>query len=171
MDAVIKVMEDEDFEILRQTIRAVKPLAVMYGASRPAMYPPKILDRFFWPYVLRTVRMIVEEGALCYFHYDANWERHMDRFLECPKGKCVFGSDSATDIYKLKEKLDGHMCLMADVSPSLLALGTPDEVYKRCTKLINEIGPNGYILSQSCTIPANAKPENVVAMLAAATGK
>ena len=37
--------------------------------------------------------------------------------------------------------------------------------------LINEIGPSGFILSSGCDIPFNAKPENVKAMISAATGK
>jgi uroporphyrinogen-III decarboxylase len=154
-------------------IRATKPLAVMVGVARGAsiMVSPKVFDRFVWPNVKKVAEMIVEEGSICYLHLDSNWDRDLDRFRELPKGRCVMSSDSATNIYKMKEKLDGHMCLMGDVPPALLVLGTPDDVYKHCTKIINDIGPTGYILSQSCTIPANAKPENVAAMMAAATGK
>lgn len=63
------------------------------------------------------------------------------------------------------------MCIMGDVPAAKFVLGTPDEVYKYSTKLINEIGPSGYILSSGCDVPFNAKPENVRAMISAATGK
>jgi uroporphyrinogen-III decarboxylase len=38
-------------------------------------------------------------------------------------------------------------------------------------RIINGLGPEGFILHSGCDIPANAKLENVKAMIAAATGK
>jgi uroporphyrinogen-III decarboxylase len=63
------------------------------------------------------------------------------------------------------------MCIMGDVKAAMFSLGTPNEVYEYSTKLIKEIGPSGFILSSGCDIPINAKPENVAAMISAATGK
>jgi uroporphyrinogen-III decarboxylase len=54
------------------------------------------------------------------------------------------------------------------MSPSI---GTPDEVHNYCTRLINEIGPSGFILAPGCCLPKNAKVDNVKAMVAAANGK
>jgi len=55
-----------------------------------------------------------------------------------------------------------------DVPASMFAFGTPDEVYNYCRKLIQEIGPDGFILQSGCDIPTNAKLENVQAMVSAA---
>jgi hypothetical protein len=44
----------------------------------------------------------------------------------------------------------------------------PDEVYAYSRRLIEEIGPEGFILSQGCDMPGNAKPKNYRAMIAAA---
>jgi uroporphyrinogen-III decarboxylase len=118
----------------------------------------------------QLVNTIIEEGAFAYLHLDANWERDLEFFRELPKGKCIFGSDHATDIYKIKQVLGDHMCLFGDVPPAMLTLGTPDDVYRYSTKLINELGPSGFILAQACYVPSNAKAENVKAMIAAATG-
>ena len=78
--------------------------------------------------------------------------------------------DGETDIFKAKEVLGDHMCIMGDVPASMLFLDTPDNVYAYCTHLIRELGPGGFILQSGCDIPANAKLENVQAMVAAATG-
>ena len=43
-----------------------------------------------------------------------------------------------------------------------------DEAEEYCTRLIKELGPEGFILQSGCDIPANAKLENVQAMVAAA---
>ena len=63
------------------------------------------------------------------------------------------------------------MCLMGDVPATMQCLGSPDEVYEYSIRLIRELGPEGFILQSGCDIAANAKLENVQAMVAAATGK
>ncbi|KZL93906.1 methylcobalamin:coenzyme M methyltransferase [Clostridium magnum DSM 2767] len=97
-----------------------------------------------------------------------SWNRFIDYFLDLPKGKCIFSPDSTTDIFKAGEVLKGHMCFMGDVSPSLLTLGIPEDVYKYARRLVDEFAPQGLIMSSGCSIPPNAKLENVKAMVAAA---
>jgi uroporphyrinogen-III decarboxylase len=138
------------------------------GASE--FFAPKLWKRFIWKYLKETVDVIIEEGAIADIHIDSNWERDLSFFREFPKAKCVFETDSATDIHKIKEVLGDHMCIKGDVPAAKLALGTPDEVYNYCKQLINDMGP-GFILSSGCSIPPNAKLENVKAMISAATGK
>jgi hypothetical protein len=158
---------------LRQQIRAAKPFGVFVGNARGASeaLSPKIWKRFVWPYLRQCVEAVVEEGVVAYLHLDANWDRDLEYFRELPKGKCVWGSDHATDIFKMKEILGDHMCILGDVPAAMLVLGTPDEVYNYSIKLIKEIGPTGFILAQACYVPANAKVENVKALVAAANGK
>lgn len=62
------------------------------------------------------------------------------------------------------------MCLMGDVHPALLSLGTRQEVVDYCRWLIEEVGAGGgFILAQGCTVPVDAKFENVRALVE--TGK
>ena len=103
-------------------------------------------------------------------HMDQDWTRDLARFRELPKGKCILALDGSTDIYKAKEVLGDHMCIMGDVPAPKLSHGTPDEVYVYCQKLIRELGPEGFILHSGCDIPENAQLDNVRAMVAAATG-
>ena len=76
-----------------------------------------------------------------------------------------------TDIFKAKEILGDHICLAGDVPAALLVFGSPEEVYEYSRKLITELGPEGFMLQSGCDIPANAKLENVRAMVAAAMEK
>ena len=58
------------------------------------------------------------------------------------------------------------MCLMGNVSPQVLALGTVDETVAECKRLIDLVGKGGgFILSSGCELPFNIKPENFAAML------
>ena len=78
--------------------------------------------------------------------------------------------DGETDIFKAREILDGHMCIMGDVPAAMLYMENPDKIYAYCTRLIRELGPEGFILQSGCDIPANARLENVKAMVSAALG-
>jgi hypothetical protein len=82
----------------------------------------------------------------------------------------ILDLDGDTDIFKAKKALGNHLCLMGDVSASMLYLEEPEDVYAYSAKLIRELGPEGFILQSGCDIPTNAKLENVQAMVAAATG-
>lgn len=168
--AVMDVMAEESYEDLRKAIRADKPLAVFSGGSRMAgdFISEKAFEKFAWPYLKKGVEVAVEEGANVYLHSDLCWNRFLDYLCDLPKGKCIFHPDSTTDIFKAGEVLKGHMCIMGDVSPSLLTLGTPDEVYGYSRKLIDRFASQGFIMAAGCCIPANAKVENVKAMVAAA---
>jgi uroporphyrinogen-III decarboxylase len=57
---------------------------------------------------------------------------------------------------------------MGDVSAAMLFMESPDNVYDYSSRLIRELGPEGFILHSGCDIPTNAKLENVKAMVAAA---
>jgi hypothetical protein len=138
--------------------------------SAPCMLSPEMWDRFVWPYFHRLVGEVVDSGLIALLHLDSNWDRALERFLELPRGRCIMATDGTTDIFRAKEVLGGHMCLMGDVAPGMLSQGSPDEVYSYCTKLIQELGPDGFILQSGCDIPTDAKLSSVQAMVRAATG-
>lgn len=148
------------------------PVAWVGGwRTAPSMISPKMWERFVWPYLRRLVYEVLDSGLIPLLHLDSNWERELGRFHEFPKGKVLMALDGDTDIFKAKEILGDHMCLMGDVPASLFVFGSPEEVYSYSRRLINEIGPEGFILQSGCDIPANAKLENVQAMIAAAMEK
>ena len=167
VQAALDVIMAEERERTRQMVRAGGPSGYWVGGwrSAPEFLAPKLWNRFVWPYLQEMVETVVEEGGIPVLHFDANWDRELPRLKELPKARCVLALDGKTDIFRAKEVLDGHMCILGDVSPAMLSLATPDEVHAYCTRLINEIGPSGFILAQGCTIPFGAKLENVRAMV------
>ncbi len=172
IDAVLDVIQQETNDSLRHQMQASKPEVVFLSPARGAseFFTPKLWERFVWKCIKRTADVIIEEGASVCLHIDANWERDLEFFRSFPKGKAIFETDGATDIYKIKEVLGDIMCIKGDVSAAMLALGTPDEVYNYSTRLIKNMG-SGFILASGCGLPPNAKVENVKAMIFAATGK
>jgi hypothetical protein len=171
VEAVLDAIQQETMPVLRQQIRDTKASIVFLSPARGAseFYSPKLWERFVWKYIWETAEVIVEEGACCNIHIDSNWERDLHFFRSLPKAKCVFESDGVTNIYKIKEILGDHMCIKGDVASTMSTLGTPDDVYNYCTKIIRDMGP-GFILSTGCSAPPDAKIENIKAMVAAAGG-
>ncbi|MCU0285142.1 MAG: uroporphyrinogen-III decarboxylase [Acidobacteria bacterium] len=127
---------------------------------------PSYFENFYLPWLLQLVDALIKENITPLLHFDGNWDRNLPYLKELPRGKCILDLDSTTNIFKAKEILGDRMCIMGDVPASLLTLGTPEEVESYCKKLIDEIGRGGgFILSSGCTVPYNAKIENLKAMI------
>ncbi|MCL6477288.1 MAG: uroporphyrinogen decarboxylase [Peptococcaceae bacterium] len=169
MDAAAPYMIGPALELVKQA----GGFGVWIGGWRSAgsLLSKKLWERFLYPYYEKLVYEVDQAGIVPILHLDSDWTRDLDRFRSLPKGKCILATDGETDLYKAKEILGDHMCLMGDVPAALLTVGTPDEVYNYSRKLIEDLGPNGFILHSGCDVPFNAKIENVRAMIAAATGK
>ena len=134
-------------------------------------YPLKIFERFEFPYMKKMVEAFAAEGLLTVMHFDQDWTLNLPYLTDLPRGKCVCELDSTTDIFKAKEILKDHMCIMGDVPASLSAIGTPEDMEVYCKKLIDVVGDGGgFILSSGCTVPADAKFENFKTMIDTAKG-
>jgi hypothetical protein len=136
----------------------------------PFLMSPATWNRFIWPYLRDLTLEVLEQGMTPILHLDSDWTRELEHFRELPRGTSILALDGETDIFKAKEILGDHMCIMGDVPAAMLYGGTPDDVYAYSSRLIRELGPEGFILQSGCDIPTNAKLENVKAMVAAATG-
>ncbi len=147
--------------------------AMWIGGWRSAseMLSRPLWERFVWPYLEKLAYEVLDSGTIVIFHLDSDWTRDLHMFRNLPAGRCVMSFDGSTDIFKAKEILGDTVCIMGDVSPVLLSHGTPDEVYDYSRRLVEELGPTGFILHSGCDIPVDARVENVQAMIAAATGK
>ena len=150
--------------------KAVGCPGIWVGGWRSAskMLAQPLWDRFVWPYLKDIVEQVANAGVIPVLHLDSDWTRDLPRLLELPAKTCILSLDSMTDIRKAKEVLGDHMCIMGDVPPAVLSAGTPESVYEHCRKLVEDIGPTGYILQSGCDIPVDAPLENVKAMVKAA---
>lgn len=174
-DKVAAVMDIILPHLASKAVRRAKKLGfplVWIGGwrSAPCLLSPVMWNRFVWPYLRQLVCEVTDAGLIALLHLDSDWTRELERFRELPRGKCLMALDGDTDIFKAKEILGDHMCLMGDVPASMLFYQSSDDVYNYCSKLIRELGPAGFILQSGCDIPTNAKLENVQAMVAAAIG-
>ena len=121
MDAALPVL----IENMRAAIRGLGVMGLWIGGWRSAseFVSPRLWNRFVFPYFKAMVEAAVEEGAIPVLHFDANWTRDLERLREFPKGKCVLSLDGKTDIFKAKQILGDHMCIMGDVHPAHVCSG------------------------------------------------
>jgi hypothetical protein len=138
------------------------------GARTSASFiSPRQFEEFSLPEWHEMCEYFTSRGITPLLHLDSDWTPLFPYFKSLPRGKCILNLDGSSDIFKAKEVLGDHMCIMGDVPAALLKLGEPEEVDEYCRRLITEVGAGGgFILSSGCTVPIDARPENVKAMLA-----
>ena len=163
-------------KILEYRIATAKPAVKEDGrpAFGAAVEPHRVSDEFMsrkqfeefvWPYWKKSIETTIDLG------YDSIWmffegkrDNQLDYFTEFPKGK-LFILFESTDMFRAKEILGEHACLMGNVPLSLLQLGSPQDVEDYCKKLIDVCGKDGgFILANAGGI-YDAKPENLKAMV------
>jgi uroporphyrinogen-III decarboxylase len=77
--------------------------------------------------------------------------------------------DEAVDFEVARKVLGPDYCLMGNVSTSLLAFGTPQDVGEATQEVIRKAGQGGpLIVSAGCLVSDLCPPENVRAMINAA---
>lgn len=169
VEAVFDLAQAENLKAFEMQLSNpdAKPTGVWIGGWRgtPEMLSPEMFERFSWKYIKELVELTLAHDVIPLLHLDSCWDLGLEYFKELPKKKCIMSLDGKTDIFKAKEVIGDHMCIMGDVPSQMLALSTPDVVTEYCTRLIKEVGPTGFILNSGCDIPYNAKLENVQAMV------
>ncbi|MBN2059684.1 MAG: hypothetical protein JW882_04630 [Deltaproteobacteria bacterium] len=121
-------------------------------------------ERFYWPYVKKLVKALVDEGLTPCLFMEGDYTSRLEYFLELPKGK-VLGRFDASDLFRAKEILKGHMCIMGNVPTSLLQIGTIRDIEDYCKRLIDIVGKGGGFIIAPRSTPDEAKPENLKAMV------
>ena len=142
---------------------------VFLGGNRTSatFLSPKQFEKFALAEWVEMCTYFVRHGITPILHMDSEWTPFFKYFKHLPARKCILNPDGTSDIFKAKEVLGDHMCIMGDVPATLLKLGEPEEVDEYCRRLIEEVGAGGgFILGSGCTVPVDAKPENVKAMIA-----
>ncbi len=122
-------------------------------------------EKFYWPTWKESMMKSIELGYTVSIFAEGFCENRFEYFLELPKGKAMIRFTD-TDMFKAKEVLGDHFCLMGSVPLTLLQAGSPSEVDEYCKKLIQVCGKGGgYILRTDTDYIQEAKIENVKAMM------
>ena len=119
---------------------------------------------FYWPQLRRMMMALVARGYIPMVFWEGDCASRLETIADIPPGTCVYCFEQ-TDMFRAKEVLGSITCLRGNVPPSMLSIGSPEEVREYCRKLIDVAGKGGGLLLDGATgIPDEARPENVRAM-------
>jgi uroporphyrinogen-III decarboxylase len=176
-DKVKEVLKIMSRDIIEETIKAMLSTGpapaeripgVMLSCERGSAtyYNLKIYEEFIWPCIKEQILAYHEAGFVTTLHFDTDWTLNLPYLLEVPAKSCIVELDSTSDIFKAKEILGNHLCIMGDVPASISSHGTSEEMREYCEKLIEVVGKDtGFILSTGCAVPPDTKFENFKMMI------
>jgi len=156
-------------DIIRMSIGGCKSSGInraQIGLHRESSssFSLKIFEEIALPMIKEIVDAHIKEDIITILHCDGDWTPNLPYLTELPKGTCVIDLDDSTDIYQARDILSDRMCFSGNVMERLLTFGTPQKVEDHCKELIDVLGENGgYIMKGEA--PAQAKPENIKAMI------
>jgi hypothetical protein len=154
-----------DLAIIASRLIGVPRVFIGMSRASPDFISRRNFEALVLPDLEYTVNRLAAAGITPILHCDTNWTKFFDLFLRFPARKCILELDGKSDIFKAKEILGSHMCIMGDVPAELLVLGSKQDVMDYCRKRIDIVGKDGgFILSSGCSLPVNAKQENVRAL-------
>ncbi|MFC2039041.1 uroporphyrinogen decarboxylase family protein [Chloroflexota bacterium] len=124
-------------------------------------------DKFYWPGLKACILKNIELGYISAPFWEGIWDDRLEYLLDLPRGKVIFHCEK-TDVFKAKEIIGDHMCIQGGVPPTILQVGSPDDVDEYCKKLCQVVGKGGGFIMGAGSSIDYAKPENIKAMVEAA---
>ncbi len=137
-------------------------LALHRGAE--GFMSKKQFEKFYWPGLKKAMETSINLGYVPMAFCEGKYGDRIEYFLELPKGKAVVHFDQ-TDMFKAKDVLKDHLCIMGNVPSSILQVGSIQDVEEYCKKLIQYCGKDGgFILTNGSSLD-EVNPANLKAMI------
>lgn len=173
-DKILEVMDKLTVLTLRQ-VAAQKPTLLSPLIMIPVHWAPdafmsqKQFEKFWWPSFRKLMIGIIDLGLVPMPLWEADCTKRLETIKDIPAGKCIYWFER-TDMVKAFEVLGDVVALRGNVSPSIMATGTPEQVDADVKRLVDQVWNKGGNLILDCAfgVPDEAPVENVRAMYDAA---
>jgi hypothetical protein len=121
---------------------------------------------FYWPSLRRICLALIEEGYIPELRTQGSYTTRLEAVRgDLPRGRVIWHL-YLTDMKLAQEALGKDYCLVGAVPQSILSTGQPADVETCCRRLIDLCAGNGgFMVSSPGALGADAKPENVQAMV------
>lgn len=138
-----------------------------------ALISPKMFEKYSLPYIVEIHEKLIEKGVknwsihLCGDH-SKNIKYWTNDIKLSPRSLITIGEEM--DIQKVAKEFGPDHIIGGNINTSLIQLGSAREVYNECEKVIKQMkyNPGGFILIPACSLPPQAPPINVHALVEAA---
>jgi len=138
-----------------------------WGSQRGLMMGPALWERFLRPRLARQYGAAKSAGKFVSIHSCGHVQEVFDQLIEI--GVDCFNpfQPEVMDVYEMKRRYGDRLAFWGGVSTQqLLPYGTPDEVRTEVRRLLREVGEGGgYICAPAHSIPGDARPENIMALI------
>ena len=144
-----------------------QPEGILLLDDLVGMVSPRTYQKQVEPHLKRIFAAF--DGLIRIYHNDTPCPRLLEPLAEA--GFDVFNFSHQTDIAAVKEKMGHRVALMGNVAPLDLGVrGTADEVYGAALDCLRKAAPGGgMILSFGGGVSPGTKPENITALVQAAS--
>ncbi len=156
-------------------IDAVSDLGIKPGIADPTasgtLISTGMFRQFALPYLKKCSDRIAERwGTGPMLHICGNTRRIWSDMADT--GATVLSLDNEVNLARAKEEVGNRVCLAGNVRPvDIMMKGTREDVYaevKDCLRRAHD-NPKGFILCTGCGLPLDTPPENIIAMMEAAS--
>jgi uroporphyrinogen decarboxylase len=138
-----------------------------WGSQRGLLMGPEKWECFLAPRLERMYGVAKAAGKFVSIHSCGHVQEVFPQLIDF--GLHCFNpfQPEVMDPFEMKREFGDRLTFWGGVSTQqLLPYGTPDEVRSEVRRLIDEVGEGGgYICAPAHSIPGDAKPENVMAMI------
>lgn len=134
-----------------------------------AFMSQKQFERFWWPSFRELLLGIIDMDLVPMPLWEADCTQRLVTIRDVPPGKCIYWFER-TDMVKAREVLGDVVALRGGMHPSVMNMGSPDDVDAAVRHLVENVWNKGgkLILDTAFGIPDEAPVENVRAMYRAA---
>lgn len=138
-----------------------------WGQQTGLIMGPHLWRRFIKPRIREMYTRVRGYGKYVFIHSCGKVDEVFPDLIEC--GLNVFNpfQPEVMDVIDIKRRYGSQLTFYGGISTQrLLPYGNPDEVRAEVRRLLREVGKNGgYIAAPAHSIPGDARPENVAAMM------
>jgi len=166
MDRVFEVVHREVEDAVSREVVGAVWFGDDIAIKDRLMVPPAFLRRCFFPKLALIGKLCRDRGIPLLYHSDGDVTEVLEEIIDA--GVCALhpADPTAMDIYAVKRRVQGRLCLIGNVDVSLLVAGRPEEVAAETSKQIRLLAPGGgYVLGSGNSIPRTVPPANYRAML------
>ncbi|MDR5674197.1 Uroporphyrinogen-III decarboxylase [Halalkaliarchaeum sp. AArc-CO] len=169
-------------DVLEEAVDSLTPTMIEMGirsaqaAGNPLVFIPlhkgadgfmsdEEFRTFYWPQLRDVIDALTDAGLVPWLFAEGSYDDRLEAIADQPDGNVVWQFDR-TDMRDAKEALGDRAAIAGNVHSSLLNTKEPEDVDAYCRELIEDVGPDGFILAPGVAMD-EAKPENVRAMIEA----
>ena len=138
-----------------------------WGQQRGLIMGPDLWREFIKPRVQKMYQKVHSKGKTVFIHSCGKVDSIFPDLIDCGLNTFNPFQPEVMDVFEIKRQFGDSLCFFGGISTQrTLPFGTVHQVKDEVRRLLEVVGKDGgYIAAPAHSIPADAKPENIAAMI------